>query len=223
MNKNCHLLKAFLACLNCNFDVLLLTEIGNPDKQLIEKVFENHTLYFDPAKSKKGGAGILIRNDYFDEIEISENKLKLGCKCSNCMVESIFINIKSNNIVHTFASIYRHPSSNITHFNESLNHCLKTFNNNNMLLIAGDINIDLLKTNMPSTQEYLNTMLSYNLIPNIIIPTRVTDRSSTLIDHIFVRLPKSHMKNKITSGNFITDISDYFSNFVIIDIGKKIY
>ena len=71
---------------------------------------------------------------------------------------------------------------------------------------------------MPSTQEYLNTMLSYNLIPNIIIPTRVTDRSSTLIDHIFVRLPKSHMKNKITSGNFITEISDHLSNFVIIDI-----
>ena len=81
LNKNCHLLKAFLACLNCNFDVLLLTEIGNPDKQLIEKVFENHTLYFDPAKSKKGGAGILVRNDYFDEIEISKNKLKLNCKC----------------------------------------------------------------------------------------------------------------------------------------------
>ena len=59
-----------------------------------------------------------------------------------------------------------------------------------MLLVAGDINIDLLKNNMPASQEYLNTMLSYNLIPSIIIPTRVTDRSSTLIDHIFVRLPK---------------------------------
>ena len=125
LNKNCHLLKAFLSSLNCIFDVLLLTEIGYPDKELIEKVFKNYTLYFDPPKSKKGGAGILIRNDCFDEIEISENRIKLDCKCSNCMVESIFINTKSNNVIQSFASIYRHPSSNITHFNESLNHCLK--------------------------------------------------------------------------------------------------
>ena len=221
LNKNCHLLKAFLSSLNCIFDVLLLTEIGYPDKELIEKVFKNYTLYFDPPKSKKGGAGILIRNDCFDEIEISENRIKLDCKCSNCMVESIFINTKSNNVIQSFASIYRHPSSNITHFNESLNHCLKKLNNNNMLLVAGDINIDLLKNNMPASQEYLNTMLSYNLIPSIIIPTRVTDRSSTIIDHIFVRLPKSQINNKITSGNIISDISDHFSNFVIINTEIK--
>ena len=90
-----------------------------------------------------------------------------------------------------------------------------------MFLLAGDINIDLLKTNLQSTQDYLNTMLSYNLIPSIIIPTRVNDRSCTLIDHIFVRLPKSKINNQITSGNFISDISDHFSNFIIIDIELK--
>ena len=221
LNKNCHILKAFLSCLNCDFDVLLLTEIGNPDKQLIEEVFKHHTLYFDPPKGRKGGAGIIIRNDCFDEIEISENKLKLDCNCTNCIVESIFINIKSNNVVRSFASIYRHPSSNIKHFNESLNQCLKKYNNNNMLIVAGDINIDLLKTNVSSIQEYLNIMLSYNLLPSIIIPTRVTDRSSTLIDHIFIRLPISQVNNKITSGNLVTDISDHFSNFVIINTEIK--
>ena len=94
VNKNCHQLKALLSCLNCNFDVLLLTEIGQPDKQLIETVFKNHSFYFDPPKGNKGGAGIIIRNDCFDEIEISENKLKLDSNCSNCKVESIFISIK---------------------------------------------------------------------------------------------------------------------------------
>ena len=39
LNKHCHELKAFLSCLNCNFDVLLLTEIGNTNKELIENVF----------------------------------------------------------------------------------------------------------------------------------------------------------------------------------------
>ena len=221
LNLNCHQLKAFLSCLNCEFDIILLTEIGKPDKQIIEEVFENYTLYSDPPKSKKGGAGILIKNDCYDEIEISENKVNLDCQCTNCIVESIFINIKSNNDVHTVGSVYRHPSGNVTHFNDSLDQCLKKFNSNNMFLLAGDINIDLLKTNLQSTQDYLNTMLSYNLIPSIIIPTRVTDRSSTLIDHIFVRLPKSKISNQITSGNFISDITDHFSNFIIVDIELK--
>merc|ERR1712055_834073 len=48
-----------------------------------------------------------------------------------------------------------------------------------------------------------------------------TERSSTLIDHIFVRLPKSKISNQITSGNFISDISDHFSNFIIVDIELK--
>ena len=126
LNKNCHQLKAFLACLNCNFDVLLLTEIGITDKQLIENVFDNYTLYYDHSKAKKGGAGILIRNDCFDEIEICDNKINTDCGCSNCIVESIFVNIKSNNNIHTVGSIYRHPSGNTTHFNDSLDKCLNT-------------------------------------------------------------------------------------------------
>ena len=87
-----------------------------------------------------------------------------------------------------------------------------------MFILGGDINIDLLNTNLSTTQNYLDTMLSYNLIPRIIIPTRFTDRTTTLIDHIFIRVPKSKLNNMITSGNFITDISDHLSNFAIIDI-----
>ena len=87
LNKHCHELDAFLSCLNCNFDLILLTEIGNVDKQLIEKAFINYKLYFDNSKAKKGGAGILIRNERFDDIEISDNKLDLNCNCSNCAIE----------------------------------------------------------------------------------------------------------------------------------------
>lgn len=91
-----------------------------------------------------------------------------------------------------------------------------------MFILGGDINIDLLNTNISPTQNYLDTMLTYNLSPSIIIPTRFTDRSNTIIDHIFIRLPKSKINNMVTSGNFITDISDHLSNFAIIDTEIKI-
>ena len=67
---------------------------------------------------------------------------------------------------------------------------IKKINSNNLFVLAGDIKIDLLNINIQSTQDYINTMLSYNLIPSIVIPTKITDSSKNLIDHIFVRLPK---------------------------------
>ena len=218
LNKHCHELYTFLSCLNCDFDIILLTEIGKTDKQLIEKAFENYTLYFDHPNSNKGGAGILIKNGRFDEIEISDNKINLNCNCSNCIVESIFLDLKFKNKTLTVGSIYRHPNGKVSHFNESLDQCIKEYNTNSMLLIGGDINIDLLKTNIPMTQNYIDTMLSHNLIPSITIPTRFTERTTTLIDHIFVRLPQTKINNMVTSGNLITDISDHLSNFSIIDI-----
>ena len=222
LNKHCHELEAFLSCLNCKFDILLLTEIGNTNKELIENVFSDYNFYYEHSKYKKGGAGILIKNENFDEIEISENKVKLNCSnCSNCIVESVFAELKYNNNTITVGSVYRHPSGSVPHFNESLNQCLSKFNDKNMFIMGGDINIDLLKTNIVSTQNYLDNMLSHNLIPSIIIPTRFTDRSITLIDHIFIWLPKLKMHNMITSGNFITDISDHLSNFAIIDTEIK--
>ena len=128
---------------------------------------------------------------------------------------------KYNGSIITVGSVYRHPSGSIPHFTESLNNCLSKFNDKNMFILGGDINIDLLKANISTTQNYLDTMLTYNLIPSIIIPTRFTDRSTTLIDHIFIRLPKSKLNNMITSGNFITDISDHLCNFAIINTEIK--
>ena len=53
LNKHCHELNAFLSCLNYSFDVLLLTEIGNANKEIIENVFDNYTFYYEQSKLKK--------------------------------------------------------------------------------------------------------------------------------------------------------------------------
>ena len=61
-------------------------------------------------------------------------------------------------------------------------------------------------------------MISNNFMPTIIAPTRFTNNSVTLIDHVFIRLPKSKINNRISAGNLIFDISDHLPNFTIIDI-----
>ena len=49
-------------------------------------------------------------------------------------------------------------------------------------IIAGDINIDLVKCNDNcDTAEYVDTLLTNNFMPAIILPTRITSRTASLI------------------------------------------
>ena len=87
-------------------------------------------------------------------------------------------------------------------------------------IIVGDLNIDLMKHETHyNTGEFLNTMLSHGFMPTILLPTRVTNRSYTLIDHIFYY--SKTFKNNFLTGNLFTDISDHFANFLLLDSNKK--
>ena len=52
---------------------------------------------------------------------------------------------------------------------------------------------------------------SYNLLPYITLPTRITDRSQTLIDNIF----SNSTSTNIISGNLTTSVSDHLPQFFI--------
>ena len=72
-----------------------------------------------------------------------------------------------------------------------------------------------------NTGEFLNTILSHGFMPTILLPTRVTNHSCTLIDHIFYH--SKTFKNNFLTGNLFTDISDHFANFLLPDSNKKFY
>ena len=73
-------------------------------------------------------------------------------------------------------------------------------------IIVGDMNIDLIKYDThQSTAEFLNTMLTYGFMPTILLPTRVTNNSCTLIDHIFYC--SKTFKDNFTSGNLFTELT----------------
>ena len=64
---------------------------------------------------------------------------------------------------------------------------LKILNNESCeVYITGDINIDFFRYNTDNqTSEYLDMLLNLGYLPIITKPTRVTDHSATLIDHIY--------------------------------------
>jgi hypothetical protein len=69
-------------------------------------------------------------------------------------------------------------------------------------------------------QQYTDTLLKHNFIPTITLPTRITDHSLTLIDHISLFRPLSEINSGTTSGNIFFDISDHLPNFILLE-GKS--
>ena len=49
----------------------------------------------------------------------------------------------------------------------------------------GDFNTNLVNDSRPETNDFINLMVSYYLLPHILHPIRVTDHSATIIDNIF--------------------------------------
>ena len=57
------------------------------------------------------------------------------------------------------------------------------------VIIAGDFNIDMLKINENNhVSHFLNTVTSHTFFPKITLPTRFSDRNSTLIDNFLCKL-----------------------------------
>ena len=61
--------------------------------------------------------------------------------------------------------------------------------------------------------QFLENILSNNFIPHITLPTRITEKSATLIDNIFT----NNYEHNCVSGNVTTYISDCLPQFLIIE------
>ena len=83
-----------------------------------------------------------------------------------------------------------------------------------LCFLMGDFNINLMKINSESdNSQFYNTMCSYFFTPPVPKPTRVTDKSKTLIDNIFF----NSFEFTTLSGNITHSISDHLIQFVILE------
>ena len=226
-DKNKFELEAYLRSLKCDFQIIGLTELGRTSYEFIEKIFENYDIFFDKPNTTKGGAALLILKNTFNNITSLEfNDLynfKNKCTCSNCIVESRFVTLECNNNKFTIGCIYRHPKGDINHFNDHYQKIMSEINKNDITILMGDVNIDLLQLNNIKHEKYLNMCLEHNFVPCITLPTRITDHSATLLDHILLRTPTRLIQNKVSAGNLISGLSDHLANFMLFDLNLYSY
>ena len=201
-----------------SFDVIVLTEIRHDAKNYINSHFlSNYNIFSEvPETNKCGGAAILVKNIHTSVYIRDDLQLQKSCACPKCQFETLWVEVRTEHISFITGAIYRHPNGNTKHFVHDLDISLNRLPGDTTAIILGDINMDLLKLECGYNYEYITTLATYNFSPQITIPTRLTDHSVSLIDHIFLKLPLKNITTKTISGNIYSDISDHLPNFTVL-------
>ena len=182
-----------MAQLNHNFSCIISEtrslvdgdSVSVPLEQTHDYVIPGHERFCTPAESSAGGVSLYISNSFSHKPRDDLSRSFYLAK----QLESVFIEIdlpkKSNIIVGT---IYRHPCMAIDLFNSDFLKPLlhKISSEKKQILLLGDFNIDLLKCDdEPQIASFMDILGSNLILPQILLPTRVTEYSKTLIDNIF--------------------------------------
>lgn len=210
-------LRVLLGQLELDFSIIGITETKFQAETFSpDLVFPGYSARHKPSESEKGGALLYISN-HLQFIDREELDL-LAYKSKE--LESRFVEIirpKDKNII--VGCIYRHPLMSVDEFNSDVLTPLleKISAENKTLVLLGDFNIDLLLSDSDKeASNYFDIISSFSLLPYIVLPTRVTSTSSTLIDNIFC----NSSENNIIAGNIISCISDHFPQFLVLKYFK---
>lgn len=190
-------------------NILGITETKLNEESCSNINIQNYIFYHTDSNTNAGGAALYIDNK-LKSIPRPDIKFEIE-KVESCWAQ---IDAGKNRKGIIIGCIYKHPGCDLNYFSSQLDKIIKTINPNKFdLYICGDININFLKYNEhDETGKYLDMLFDNNLIPIITKPTRITDHSSTLIDHIYTNLSISH----VTSGILEVDLSDHLPVFCII-------
>lgn len=201
------------------FDIISFTETWLDDNLTQLTHLDDYSAVFKHKSNKKEGGGIAIfiknsltfveRPDLLMPADIQH-----ACDC-------LFIELTSKKFERNIiiGIMYRSPRQNSEIvFKNCLNKILDTLSSQNKdVILLGDTNINLLKYKENKVaSDYLDMLISCSYIPMITLPTRVTQTTATLIDHIF----KKQSESSCIAGTLLNDISDHYINFLFLSCKK---
>ena len=214
LSKNLPILEDWLYSLDKKPDILAISETKLNSRSNNNIDIPQYRFFHTDSETVAGGAALYISNN-LKIIPRADIKFTMPL-VESCWTEIITSNNKPNVVI---GCIYRHPSANVPDFTQELKNIIKSLSNRKQhVYIIGDVNINFLKYNEhANTEDYLNMLYSNNFLPLITKPTRLTDHSSTLIDHIYTNAPIQNT----TSGIALADISDHLPVFCICNVSTS--
>ena len=168
-----------------------------------------------------------------DDFTFKELNDMLPISGTSTLFESLFIKIWEKNSHHqkyVIGNIYRLP----VYVADDLNLFINEFTDLLIVLrarsksvyLCGDYNIDLIKINTNDNFNlFYENVISSSFIPNITLPTRMCDTTSTLIDNIYTNdnIYNKLLKNLNTNPNYNYEIVlKHLLNAKLKHIPKKV-
>ena len=159
---------------------------SNVDLDVSKIQIEGYQFEHTPTNFAFGGAGLYVSKK-LDFVFRPDLKFKID-SCETC-----FFELKSNDNKQKstiVGVIYRHPHDNHSEFFLKLQSVAESILKKSNLIILGDTNIDISANNTClHAKTYQDILLGLDLKNIISRPTRITNTSATIIDHIITNLP----------------------------------
>ena len=160
------------------------------------------------ANTQGGGVGIYIKQTF------KYNVLSAQSIFVDRIFESLFIQLSlPNSKKCIIGTIYRpgtaHPSLSAVDafgtFSDLLTNVLDDLSSYNLpIYLTGDTNLDVLLYNSSSNvSDYINLLFTYGMLQVITRPTRCTDHSATIIDHLVTNSKQSVYESCIITSSIL--------------------
>jgi len=196
-------------------DIIVLTETwlcaGNEDLCNIDGYNSFHTVR---RNGRGGGVSVFCKSD-IRCVKLENFSFGTG----TIEVCTVRIDVGSSSIY--LVAIYRPHSDTVTNFIEALEKIIQDqLLNRAKIVIAGDLNINLLNDSCGDVQNFIYTLQSLNFIPVVTKPTRFQgdgdSQSATLLDHIW-----TNNLVEYTSGIILYDLTDHCPTFMCFNCFRE--
>ena len=203
---------------NCDVD-----QLPNGIENVIIDGFHEPILQKPMRSSNRGGGLAIYVNvnlctaENFEKFIIPEDAtLTDPAPCESLFVK-VNIELERKNTYKSYivGNFYRSPSYNASTLHDYLETLLSTLDRhgNKNITLGGDFNIDLCRYDHDNNcQALIDTATRHNYVQLINRPTRVTQHSATLIDHVYT----NKVCDVVSTGVVTYDISDHLGIYVTI-------
>lgn len=196
-----------LSTVNFESDIIIFTECRlNSNKPI--PLLNNYSSYMTSSQLNQND-GVVVYVKSALEHRVTEVSLSQA----SCLSLEIL-----NNVI---LCIYRSPSnSNTDSFVSSLNDYLETITPNKNIIVAGDININIIPKLIEQSHElsnrtnYLNMLSLHGILPGHQLPTR--DKSC--LDHFMLKVNKKKFSPTIAILN--TTVTDHYTTLLVLSKQK---
>ena len=201
----------------CDTDVALLCETWlNKETEALVSLDDCKT-YSKPRVSRIGGGVAIICK------KTLRSRPRPDLHVDTIHLEHIVVELKTNKDNILLVSGYRPPNANYKVFIKEYITLLKKLKKlkHHKIILGIDHNLDLLKTHLhKQTNQFLESNLELDLVPCISKPTRITRKTATLIDNVFL---SQSLQYQMRPHLIIEDLSDHLPILVMLrDLDKSI-